>query len=59
MEPGGNVLVLLLYRDTGELGWDQGVNILVSWGGTMGVYVLLRLIYRDAGELGWDQGIIC
>ena len=37
---GGNVLVFLLYRDTGELGWDQEVNLLVL------------LIYRDAGELG-------
>ena len=28
MEPGGNVLVLLLYRDAGELGLDHGVNVL-------------------------------
>ena len=44
MEPGGNVLVLLLYIDAGELGWNQGVmywfsystEMLVSWGGTRG-----------------------
>ena len=40
MRPGGNVLLRLLYRDTGELGWDQEVNVLAL------------LLYRVAGELG-------
>ena len=44
MEPGGNVLVLLLYRDAGESAGTRGVmycfsystEVLVSWGETRG-----------------------
>ena len=31
MGPGGNVLVLLLYRVAGEFGWNEGVMYWFSY----------------------------
>ena len=42
-----NVLLLLLYRDAGELGWDQGVGVVI---------LLVLILYRDAGESGGTRG---